>query len=42
MTYDALLIVSFGGPERREDVIPFLENVLCVKNVPPRANDGGG
>jgi ferrochelatase len=25
--FDALLIVSFGGPERREDVIPFPENV---------------
>ena len=34
MTYDALLIVSFGGPERREDVIPFLENVLRGRNVP--------
>ncbi len=34
MTYDALLIVSFGGPERREDVLPFLENVLRGKNVP--------
>src|SRR3984957_4662034 len=32
--YDALLLVSFGGPERREDVIPFLENVLRGKNVP--------
>jgi ferrochelatase len=32
MTYDALLIVSFGGPEQREDVIPFLENVLRGKN----------
>ena len=32
--YDALLIVSFGGPERREDVIPFLENVLRGRNVP--------
>lgn len=32
--YDALLIVSFGGPEKREDVIPFLENVLRGKNVP--------
>jgi ferrochelatase len=32
--YDALLIVSFGGPERPEDVIPFLENVLRGKNVP--------
>jgi protoporphyrin/coproporphyrin ferrochelatase len=33
-TYDALLIVSFGGPEKREDVIPFLENVLRGRNVP--------
>jgi ferrochelatase len=32
--YDALLVVSFGGPERMEDVIPFLENVLRGKNVP--------
>jgi ferrochelatase len=32
--YDALLLVSFGGPERREDVIPFLENVLRGRNVP--------
>jgi protoporphyrin/coproporphyrin ferrochelatase len=32
--YDALLIVSFGGPEKKEDVIPFLENVLRGRNVP--------
>jgi ferrochelatase len=32
--YDAFLLVSFGGPERQEDVIPFLENVLRGKNVP--------
>jgi ferrochelatase len=32
--YDAVLFVSFGGPERPEDVIPFLENVLRGKNVP--------
>ena len=32
--YDAVLMVSFGGPERQEDVIPFLENVLRGKNVP--------
>jgi len=32
--YDSILIVSFGGPERREDVIPFLENVLRGRNVP--------
>jgi protoporphyrin/coproporphyrin ferrochelatase len=34
MNYDAILIVSFGGPESKEDVIPFLENVLRGKNVP--------
>lgn len=34
MNYDAILIVSFGGPEKRADVIPFLENVLRGKNVP--------
>jgi ferrochelatase len=34
MNYDAVLVVSFGGPESREDVIPFLENVLRGRNVP--------
>ncbi|HWC97080.1 MAG TPA: ferrochelatase [Candidatus Sulfopaludibacter sp.] len=34
MNYQAILIVSFGGPERTEDVIPFLENVLRGRNVP--------
>lgn len=33
-TYDAILIVSFGGPEGPEDVIPFLQNVLRGRNVP--------
>ena len=33
-SFDALLVVSFGGPEKREDVLPFLENVLRGKNVP--------
>ena len=32
--YDAILVVSFGGPEGPSDVIPFLENVLRGKNVP--------
>jgi ferrochelatase len=32
--YDAFLLVSFGGPEKHEDVIPFLGNVLRGKNVP--------
>jgi ferrochelatase len=34
MNYDAILWVSFGGPEKEDDVIPFLENVLRGKNVP--------
>ncbi|MFQ5738501.1 MAG: ferrochelatase [Acidobacteriota bacterium] len=32
--YDAILITSFGGPERTEDVLPFLERTLRGKNVP--------
>jgi ferrochelatase len=32
--YDALLVVSFGGPKGMDDVIPFLENVLRGRNVP--------
>ncbi|MBI3836754.1 MAG: ferrochelatase [Planctomycetia bacterium] len=32
--YDAVLIVSFGGPEGPDDVLPFLENVLRGRNVP--------
>jgi protoporphyrin/coproporphyrin ferrochelatase len=32
--YDALLFVSFGGPERPEDVMPFLENVTRGRGVP--------
>jgi ferrochelatase len=32
--YDALLVVSFGGPEGMDDVMPFLENVLRGRNVP--------
>lgn len=32
--YDAVLLVSFGGPEAMSDVIPFLENVLRGRNVP--------
>jgi ferrochelatase len=34
MPYDAFLLVSFGGPEGRDDVIPFLENVTRGRNVP--------
>ena len=33
-SYDAILIVSFGGPDGPADVLPFLENVLRGRNVP--------
>jgi protoporphyrin/coproporphyrin ferrochelatase len=33
MNYDGILVVSFGGPESRAEVIPFLENVLRGRNV---------
>ena len=32
--YDAVLFVSFGGPDGPDDVLPFLENVLRGRNVP--------
>jgi ferrochelatase len=32
--YDAVLLVSFGGPDGPADVMPFLENVLRGRNVP--------
>ncbi|MEV6520002.1 ferrochelatase [Micromonospora chalcea] len=35
MAYDALVLVSFGGPERPEDVLPFLQNVTRGRGVPP-------
>jgi ferrochelatase len=32
--YDAILLVSFGGPEGMDEVMPFLENVVRGKNIP--------
>jgi protoporphyrin/coproporphyrin ferrochelatase len=32
--YDAILIVGFGGPERPDDVLPFLENVTRGRKIP--------
>ena len=32
--FDAFLLLSFGGPEKHEDVLPFLENVTRGRNVP--------
>jgi ferrochelatase len=33
--YDAFLLVSFGGPEGPDDVMPFLQNVTRGRGVPP-------
>lgn len=34
MSYDALLLVSFGGPEGPDDVMPFLRNVTRGRGIP--------
>jgi ferrochelatase len=36
---DALLVLSFGGPEGLEEVRPFLENVVRGRGVPPERLD---
>lgn len=33
-SYDAVLVMSFGGPEGHDDVMPFLENVTAGRNIP--------
>jgi ferrochelatase len=33
-SYDGLLVLSFGGPEGLDDVIPFLENVTRGRGIP--------
>jgi ferrochelatase len=35
MSYDAVVLVSFGGPEQPADVLPFLQNVTRGRGVPP-------
>lgn len=37
--FDALLLLSFGGPEGPDEVRPFLENVTRGRNVPPHRLD---
>jgi ferrochelatase len=32
--YDAVLLLSFGGPEKPEDVLPFMRNVTRGKGIP--------
>ena len=34
LSLDALLLVSFGGPEAPEHVMPFLENVTRGRGIP--------
>src|SRR5215510_7563513 len=39
MTYDAVLLIAFGGPDKMEDVRPFLANVTQGRPVPPRLEE---
>jgi ferrochelatase len=39
MDFDAVLLLSFGGPEGPDQVRPFLENVTGGRNVPPERLD---
>ena len=32
--YDAVLILAFGGPEKPEEVLPFIEGIVRGRNVP--------
>lgn len=33
--YDGLMLLSFGGPNQPEDVVPFMENVTRGRGIPP-------
>jgi len=37
--FDALLVVSFGGPEGPDQVVPYLRNVAGGKDIPPAVLD---
>src|SRR5215831_7885034 len=39
MNFDAVLLLSFGGPEGPDQVRPFLENVTRGRSVPPERLD---
>lgn len=39
MLFDALLVLSFGGPEGPDEVRPFLENVTRGRGIPPERLD---
>ncbi|WP_349931864.1 ferrochelatase (plasmid) [Glutamicibacter mishrai] len=32
--FDAVILMSFGGPEKDEDVLPFLQNVTAGRGIP--------
>jgi protoporphyrin/coproporphyrin ferrochelatase len=34
-SFDVVLLIGFGGPERPQDVIPFLEDITAGRGVPP-------
>src|SRR4051812_18441433 len=34
MSYDHILFIGFGGPEKKEEVRPFLEAVAAGRNIP--------
>src|SRR4029079_3178400 len=38
-SFDAVLLISFGGPQGLDDIRPFLANVLRGRNVPPARVD---
>lgn len=33
--YDAVIVISFGGPEGPDDVIAFIDNVAAGRDIPP-------
>ena len=39
MTFDSVLLLAFGGPEKPEDVRPFLEIVAAGRRIPPERLD---
>lgn len=39
LPFDALLVLSFGGPEGPQDVRPFMENVTRGRGIPPERLD---
>jgi ferrochelatase len=39
MAYDAVLLIAFGGPTRRDEIRPFLEIVTRGRRIPPARLD---